>query len=144
MIAGALIGAAGFALLARLDAATHFVAMLAPFTLIPFGMGFAVPAMTTLVLSSVERSSSGTATGALNAGRQVGGTLGVALFGAFVAQEHMVAGLHEAAWISAALMIAAAVVAASRRRSNARSEDRSAERDGHLPRNMQPQRAPVR
>jgi len=144
MIAGALIGAAGFALLARLDAASHFVAMLAPFTLIPFGMGLAVPAMTTLVLSSVERSSSGTATGALNAGRQVGGALGVAVFGALVAHDRTVAGLREAAWISGALMIAAAVVAASRRRSTARFEDRSVELDGHLPRNMQPQRAPVR
>jgi DHA2 family methylenomycin A resistance protein-like MFS transporter len=115
MIAGALIGATGFALLARLDAASPFTAMLAPFVLIPFGMGLAVPAMTTLTLSSVERRSSGTATGALNAARQVGGALGVAVFGGLVADDRIVAGLREAACIAAALMIGAAIVAASRR-----------------------------
>ncbi len=115
MIAGALIGATGFALLARLDALSPFTAMLAPFVLIPFGMGLAVPAMTTLTLSSVERRSSGTATGALNAARQVGGALGVAVFGGLVANDRIVAGLREAACIAAALMIAAALIAASRR-----------------------------
>jgi len=115
MVAGALVGGVGFALLARLDAASAFTAMLAPFVLIPFGMGLAVPAMTTLTLSSVERRASGTATGALNAARQVGGALGVAVFGGLVAGDRIAAGLREAACIAAALMIGAAVIAVGRR-----------------------------
>ena len=115
MVAGALVGGIGFALLARLDAASAFTAMLAPFVLIPFGMGLAVPAMTTLTLSSVERRASGTATGALNAARQVGGALGVAVFGGLVAGDRIAAGLREAACIAAALMIGAAVIAVGRR-----------------------------
>jgi DHA2 family methylenomycin A resistance protein-like MFS transporter len=111
MVAGALLGAAGFAVIARLDAASGFLEMLPGFTLVPFGMGLAVPAMTTTVLSSVHRNLSGTASGALNAARQVGGALGVAAFGALVAHGDFVAGLRAAAIISAALMVAAAAIA---------------------------------
>ena len=143
MIAGALIGAIGFALLARLDATSPFTAMLAPFVLIPFGMGLAVPAMTTLTLSSVERPSSGTATGALNAARQVGGALGVAVFGGLVANDRIVAGLREAACIAAALMIVAAVVAASRRPAP-HSGDRARTADAASPRVLQQQCTRIR
>ena len=111
MVAGALLGAAGFAVIARLDAASGFLEMLPGFTLVPFGMGLAVPAMTTTVLSSVDRNLGGTASGALNAARQVGGALGVAAFGALVAHGDFVAGLRAAAIISAALMVAAAAIA---------------------------------
>lgn len=120
MVAGALIGAAGFALLACLDPAARFLSMLPPFVLIPFGMGLAVPAMTTLALSSVDGRSSGIATGALNAARQVGGAIGVATFGALVAHGHVDRGLHEAGAICTMLMVAAAIVAASRARPDAR------------------------
>lgn len=113
MAAGALIGAAGFALLARLDASTSYVAMLPAFAFIPFGMGLAVPAMTTVMLSSVEQRWSGTASGALNAARQVGGAVGVALFGALVGigNDSIISGLHVAAHISTALLVIAAVIA---------------------------------
>ncbi|HEX6793826.1 MAG TPA: MFS transporter, partial [Casimicrobiaceae bacterium] len=130
MVAGALVGAAGFALLSRLDANSSFTAMLAPFVLIPFGIGLAVPAMTTLTLSSVERRSSATATGALNAARQVGGALGVAVFGGLVAHDRIVSGLREAACIAAVLMIGAAVIAASRR---AAARPGGAARDAAVP-----------
>lgn len=119
MVAGALIGAAGFVLIARLDAASTFADMLPGFALVPLGMGLAVPAMTTTVLASVERSLRGTASGALNAARQVGGALGVAAFGALASHGHLVAGLHAAASISFALMLAAALIACGKRSSAA-------------------------
>lgn len=113
MAAGALIGAIGFALLARLEASTPYVAMLPAFAFIPFGMGLAVPAMTTVMLSSVERRFAGTASGVLNAARQVGGAVGVALFGALVGVggDSIISGLHIAADISAALLVFAAMLA---------------------------------
>lgn len=113
MLLGALIGACGFALLSRLDAHSGYPAMLAPFLLIPGGMGLAVPAMTTAILASVEKAWSGTASAVLNAARQAGGAIGVAAFGALVAggDERIVPGMHVAAMISTALLAAAAVAA---------------------------------
>ena len=56
-----------------------------------------------------------------------GGAIGVALFGARVGVggERIVSGLHETAWISAALLIAAAIVAwhGLRRRAEHASAD---------------------
>jgi DHA2 family methylenomycin A resistance protein-like MFS transporter len=111
MVAGALIGAAGFVLIARLDATSSFIQMLPGFTLVPFGMGLAVPAMTATVLASVDRSFAGTASGALNAARQVGGALGVAAFGALASHMNLVTALQAAAASSAALMVVAALIA---------------------------------
>ena len=88
--------------------------MLPGFILIPAGMGLAVPAMTTAILSSVDRARSGTASAVLNAARQVGGAIGVATFGALVSgvtAERIISGLNIAALTSAALLIIATVIA---------------------------------
>lgn len=45
-------------------------------------MGTAVPAMTTGILSNVEKTRSGTASAILNTTRQAAGAMGVAIFGA--------------------------------------------------------------
>jgi DHA2 family methylenomycin A resistance protein-like MFS transporter len=113
MVLGALLCAAGFALLLRLDAQSAYAVMLVPFMAIPAGLGLAVPAMTNAMLSSVEKSWSGTASAVLNSARQAGGALGVAVFGALVAggNEYIVSGLHVAAVFSAALLTAAAAIA---------------------------------
>jgi DHA2 family methylenomycin A resistance protein-like MFS transporter len=112
MLLGAMIGATGFALLTRLDASSSYIAMLAPFVLIPSGMGLGVPAMTTAILASVEKTFSGTASAVLNAARQSGGAIGVAAFGALVTggDGRIVPGMHTAAWLSSALLASAAVV----------------------------------
>jgi MFS transporter, DHA2 family, methylenomycin A resistance protein len=82
MILGGLIGAVGYGLLVRLGSRSTFFDMLPGFVLIPAGIGFAVPAMTTAILSTVDRARSGTASAVLNSARQVGGAIGVAAFGA--------------------------------------------------------------
>lgn len=113
MAAGALVGAAGFTLLARLDASSPYLAMLPAFILIPLGMGLAVPAMTTVVLASVGMRFTGTASGALNAARQIGGAIGVALFGALLGRgsDSIIPALHAAAHVSTALLVIAATMA---------------------------------
>jgi DHA2 family methylenomycin A resistance protein-like MFS transporter len=82
--------------------------------MIPAGMGLAVPPMTTSILSSVEKARAGTASAILNAARQVGGALGVAVYGA-IAGEHASAGLaggtRLALATSAALLLCAAYIA---------------------------------
>ncbi len=110
MIAGGLIGTAGFLLLSRLDAHSGYLAMLLPFLLIPGGMGLAVPAMTTAILASVERQASGVASAVLNTARQAAGAIGVALFGALAANGQVVSGLHLSALISAGCVFTGAVV----------------------------------
>jgi len=111
MIAGALVGAGGFALLLGLGPHTPYMRMLPGFALIPLGMGLAVPAMTTTVLSTVDKSASGIAAAVLNAARQAGGAVGVALFGAFAGNGHLVSGLHAGVLTAASAMLAAAGLA---------------------------------
>ena len=116
MILGGLIGAIGYALLVRLGSRSTFFDMLPGFVLIPAGIGLAVPAMTTAILSSVDRDWSGTVSAVLNAARQVGGAIGVAVFGALVSEvtaEQITSGLNVAAWTAAALSIIATLVALS-------------------------------
>jgi MFS transporter, DHA2 family, methylenomycin A resistance protein len=116
MILGGLIGAVGYALLARLGSRSTFFDMLPGFALIPAGIGFAVPAMTTAILSTVDRARSGTATAVLNTARQVGGAIGVAAFGALVSgvtAEQIISGLDIAASTAAALLIIATLIALS-------------------------------
>ena len=50
------------------------------------GLGLLVPPLTATLLGSVETSRSGIAAGVLNATRQTGSVLGVALFGSLVGQ----------------------------------------------------------
>jgi DHA2 family methylenomycin A resistance protein-like MFS transporter len=114
MILGGLIGAVGYGLLSRLGDRSTFIDMLPGFVLIPAGMGLAVPAMTTAILSSVDRAKSGTASAVLNAARQVGGAIGVAAFGALVSgvtSGQIVSGLNIGAIAAAALLVVATFVA---------------------------------
>jgi DHA2 family methylenomycin A resistance protein-like MFS transporter len=113
MVIGSLIGATGFGLLFSFTNQTSFVGMLPAFLLIPLGIGLAVPAMTTSILSSVDRVWSGTASAVLNAARQAGGAVGVAVFGALTSGEaahQIISGLQIAALVSAAMLVLGSVV----------------------------------
>jgi DHA2 family methylenomycin A resistance protein-like MFS transporter len=113
MISGAWIMLAGFVMLSRFGPATPYAFMLLPFIVIPSGMGFAIPAMTAAILSSVDRNRSGTASAVVNAARQTGGAIGVALFGALVGNTpaQIVSGLRTASFVSVGLIFLAALVA---------------------------------
>ncbi|HTU57499.1 MAG TPA: MFS transporter, partial [Polyangiales bacterium] len=113
MVIGALINATGFLLLSQLNAGSSYLQMLPAFTLIPLGLGTGVPAMTTAVLASVDKSRAGIATGVLNAARQAAGAMGVAVFGALAGDRstQIVTGLSHAAIISCTLLLTAAALA---------------------------------
>lgn len=108
MAAGLAIGAVGYWLLCRLDGTTPYVSMLPGLVAIPLGIGLAVPAMTTSLLATVPRARGGIASGVLNAVRQTGGAIGVALFGSFMAASQM-RGVDMALTISATVLAAAAI-----------------------------------
>jgi DHA2 family methylenomycin A resistance protein-like MFS transporter len=66
--------------------------------------------LTSTLLGSVEKSRSGIAAGVLNATRQTGSVLGVALFGSLIGQTGaFVSGVHASLIISAGLLLAAGV-----------------------------------
>ncbi|MET8155961.1 MFS transporter [Sphaerisporangium sp. NPDC005289] len=84
MVAGQLLFAVGLlGLLWAGHTAPDWVIWLA---MLPIGIGggITVPAMTSALLESVEPAHAGVASGALNGVRQVGGAVGVALFGTLV------------------------------------------------------------
>ena len=113
MILGAAVTLAGYAMLSQFGSATPYLAMLVPFIVLPAGMGFAIPAMTAAVLSSVDRKRSGTASAVLNASRQTGGAIGVAGFGALVGNTpvQIVQGIKMASLASVALLLVATLLA---------------------------------
>ncbi|MFA8326078.1 MFS transporter [Burkholderia ubonensis] len=114
MLVGSLVAALGYGALHFVDASTPLAALLVPFLLIPAGMGFAVPAMTTAVLASVEPERAGVASAVLNTARQAGGAMGVAAFGALAGggAPNVVDGLRASVAVSAALLVVAALLAA--------------------------------
>jgi MFS transporter, DHA2 family, methylenomycin A resistance protein len=81
------------------------------------GLGFALPSLTFLLLDSLPAAQAGLAGGLFNAGRQTGGALAVATFGALVAGSFMT-GMRISLLISAVLLVAstAAAFAVFRRR----------------------------
>jgi DHA2 family methylenomycin A resistance protein-like MFS transporter len=85
IVAGLIIFAAGFAGLFLAGENTPYWHLFFPFLIMPVGMGTAVPAMTTGILASVDKSLSGTASAVLNTIRQTSGAIGVAAFGALAA-----------------------------------------------------------
>ncbi|MCA8062394.1 MFS transporter [Burkholderia sp. AU38729] len=134
MLAGALVAALGYGSLHVIDASTPLAVLLVPFLLIPTGMGFAVPAMTTAVLASVAPERAGIASAVLNTARQAGGAIGVAAFGALAGgggAAQVVDGLRIETTVSVALLVTAALLAtrvrpdADRGASSARQAVRS-------------------
>ena len=84
------VGLAGLWLLPA-DAPTLLVAL----AMVPVGVGgsFTVPPIIALVMDHVPAERAGTASGVINTARQVGGSLGVAIYGALLAGHDFMAGL---------------------------------------------------
>src|SRR5262249_20503113 len=87
LVEGHLIGAAGAALMVLSVWMPTTSVILIGLALLGASAGYITPAMTTGVLVSSPRETAGLASGILNAGRQVGGSIGVALMGTLV-QTH--------------------------------------------------------
>jgi DHA2 family methylenomycin A resistance protein-like MFS transporter len=109
--AGAALAAFGCLALLGIEPGTSYWATSAQLIVIGAGLGLLVPPLTSTLLGSVEKSRSGVAAGVLNATRQTGSVVGVALFGSLIGQSNaFMAGAHEALVISAALLLIAAAM----------------------------------
>jgi MFS transporter, DHA2 family, methylenomycin A resistance protein len=84
IIAGQAGMATGLLLLAFLPPPVPVLAVAAVMVLVGVGGAFTVPPIASLILDSVPGQLGGTASGVLNTFRQMGGSLGVAVFGAVV------------------------------------------------------------
>jgi DHA2 family methylenomycin A resistance protein-like MFS transporter len=108
---GAVLTAAGCVALLGLERDTSYWAICAQLLAMGAGLGLVVPPLTSTLLGSVDKSRSGIAAGVLNATRQTGSVLGVALFGSLVGKgSAFLAGTREALWISTALLLSAAML----------------------------------
>jgi DHA2 family methylenomycin A resistance protein-like MFS transporter len=107
--AGAAMAALGCFALIGIERGTSYWEIGAQLTVIGAGLGLLVPPLTSTLLGSVEKSRSGIAAGVLNATRQTGSVLGVALFGSLAGQtDAFMSGAHASLIISAVILLAAA------------------------------------
>jgi DHA2 family methylenomycin A resistance protein-like MFS transporter len=105
-----VITAAGCVALLPMAPGMSYWAIGAQLVVLGGGLGLLVPSLTSTLLGSVEKSRSGIAAGVLNATRQTGSVLGVALFGSLVGADNaFIAGAHASLEISAAVLLAGAV-----------------------------------
>jgi MFS transporter, DHA2 family, methylenomycin A resistance protein len=99
--------------LATTGADTGYAPILIEQALLGGGLGLLVPPMTSTLLTSVDRSRSGVASGTLTTLRQTGSMIGVALFGSFIAGAgHIYSGLHTAVAVSLVVLLASLLLVA--------------------------------
>jgi DHA2 family methylenomycin A resistance protein-like MFS transporter len=106
---GAALSAFGCLALLGIGQGTSYAAMCLQLIVIGGGLGLLVPPLTSTLLGSVEKQRSGIAAGVLNATRQTGSVLGVALFGSLAGEgSAFLPGAHISLVISAGLLLIAA------------------------------------
>ena len=108
---GAALSAIGCLAILGIEPDTSYWAICLQLIAMSTGLGLLVPPLTSTLLGSVEKSRSGIAAGVLNATRQTGSVLGVALFGSLVGQSGgFMTGFHASLIISAGLLLTAGAV----------------------------------
>ncbi len=112
MLIGLLIGGGGLVVLSVAAVHPPYWVLVVPLVATGFGMSFTMPAATTAVVDGVPADRAGLASGIINAARQVGGVIGVAVLGALVGGQMFVAGLRAALWIAGAVFLASAALTA--------------------------------
>jgi EmrB/QacA subfamily drug resistance transporter len=81
-VIGTALLVAGAFLMARIDAGSSQMYLMAAVTIMGVGMGFSIPPFLIAVQTNVERRYLGTATSTMQFSRSMGGTLGVSVMGA--------------------------------------------------------------
>lgn len=112
MIVGLAIGALGFAIFSYgISISAPYIVLLIPLMAVGFGTAFTMPAVTIAALEAVPETRSGVAAGFLNAFRQVGSLVGVAVFGTLIGRlSNIAAAMQLAAMVAAFLFGAGAIM----------------------------------
>jgi len=103
MAVGQALAALGYVSLVFVHVDSSALAVALPMLTVGVGVALAVPSINMAVLMHVDSSRMGVASGVLDTARQIGGVLGVGLFGALVRPESndLVEGLHLAVILAA-------------------------------------------
>lgn len=113
MVVGCAVAGLGSLVLPLIGGDASYQLVLANLLLVGFGGGLVQPSSAAVVLSSAPTGRTGVASAVVNASRQVGGVLGVALLGSLVAGGSFVSGLHVAGYICAGAFLVGAVLSFS-------------------------------
>jgi MFS transporter, DHA2 family, methylenomycin A resistance protein len=115
MLAGLVLGGIGLLGIAVAGPHTDYALLVLPMAAAGFGMALTMPAATAAVMEAAPPDRAGIASGVVNAARQAGGVLGVALLGTLVSASGpgFGAGLHIGIVVAAAAFFAAAAVTAA-------------------------------
>jgi DHA2 family methylenomycin A resistance protein-like MFS transporter len=119
MLLGLSLAAAGLLALIPATRTTSFSPLAGALFLVGLGMALSVPAVTASILELAPARQSGIAAAALNASRQMGGVVGVALLGALAAGvQAPLPHLHRSLLVAAcAMLIGVGIAATSSQRS---------------------------
>lgn len=104
LLVGQLLCLAGMAGLLVIDSSTRPATIAALLVPLAAGAGLVAPSLITALLRELDADRAGLAAGALNAVRQTGGTLAIAVFGA-LASRSVLSGLHASLAIAIVLMV---------------------------------------
>ena len=120
MLIGLTTGGLGLVGLVVAGPDTPYPVLIAPLAAAGFGIAVTMPAATAAIIEAAPAHHAGIAAGVLNASRQAGGTLGVAVLGTLIAGASFIGGLQAAMAVAGgAFFAAAAVVAVAVRRPRA-------------------------
>ncbi len=113
MVTGLIVAAVGYLLLLPVTAQGEYVQLVLPMLLAASGVALTIPTMTNATLSAVDPASAGIASGVLNSARQIGGVLGVAVFGFLVRSDEptlFMEGMHLSLAVASALLAIGALL----------------------------------
>jgi MFS transporter, DHA2 family, methylenomycin A resistance protein len=132
MVAGQALAAIGLLSLRLIGSSSSYLAITAPLLAIGVGVALAVPSINTAVLENVDSRSVGIASGVLNTARQIGGALGVGVFGSLAVGTagDLVRGLHTSVMLAGVFMLAGVVLSISGLKNSASKEQAGAVCEG--------------
>ena len=109
MLTGLLAGAAGFCGLVLVTASTPYPVIAALTFLGGFGTALTMPAATSAAVGSAPVGCTGVAGSIINAARQTGSVVGVAVLGSLIASGDFLTGFHRAVVGASAVFAVAAI-----------------------------------
>src|SRR5829696_2216479 len=112
-VVGSALASLGSLVLLLVGEETSYLLIFANLLIVGIGGGLVQPSSVAAVLSSAPAERTGIASAVVNASRQVGGVLGIALLGSLVAGEAFASGLHLAGYICAGAFLVGAVLSFS-------------------------------
>jgi len=112
MLTGLAVGALGLFSMVFAGTDTPYWLLVVPLLAIGFGTAYTMPAATAATIEAAPEGHAGIASGTLNASRQIGSTLGVAVFGTLVAASGtFMTGYHLSVLVAGVVFAAGAVIA---------------------------------